>query len=52
MPLFTKILKSPSSERRLFLYILYFSHINLPEMKRKSPWIFFEIYHMYMKKKQ
>ena len=46
IPLFTKIFKTPSSEWRIFLYVLYILQ-NLPEMKGKSPWYPFEMYHMY-----
>ena len=46
IPLFTKISKSPSSELRIFLYILYIFE-NIPEMKGKSPWCPFQTYHMY-----
>ena len=43
---FAKISKSPSSELRIFLYILYI-FLNPFEMKEKSPWCPFETYHIY-----
>ena len=43
---FTKILRPPSSEWTIFLYILYI-FTKLPEMKWQSPWYSFETYHMH-----